>query len=161
MSAKFPFVFFVLALAHASAFIHPFMWEELPLPLHSTPNSSRRFHLAPLRLYSNQSGVPWPNYRSLPVHSRIAQAEIKTQRIENMVGDLFSVLLNAEDLALIERQARDSEIYIDKGFNMSRKPFMLRNGIREIVGKYSIAVRPLERKWTTVDGYIHPYEEKR
>ena len=78
-----------------------------------------------------------------------------------MVGDLFSVLLNAEDLALIERQARDSEIYIDKGFNMSRKPFMLRNGIREIVGKYSIPVRPLERKWTTVDGYIYPDDEKR
>lgn len=151
----------LLALSHASAFVHPFLWDELPLHTPLTPNTSRRFHLPALRLYSNESGVPWPTYRSLPVHSRITQVEIKNHRVENMLCDLFSVLLHADDCALLERQARGiGEIYIDTGFNMSRQPFLLRNGVREIVGKYNVPLRPLERKWTVVESNIKKDEDQ-
>jgi hypothetical protein len=152
MPAKLLLFLPLLMLAHASAFIHPFMLDDMPPPSLPSPNTSRRFHLPALRLYSNESGVPWPTYRSLPVHSRLTQAEIKTQRVESMIGDLFSVLLYADDCALLERQASGiGEIYIDTGFNMSRRPFLLRNGVREIANKYNIPLRPLERKWNVVE----------
>lgn len=160
MPAKFLLVLSTLALAHASAFMHPFLWDELPLSPITPPNSSRRFHLPALRLYSNESGVPWPTYRSMPVYSRINQAEIKTQRVENMLVDLFTVLLYADDCALLERQARGiGPVYLDTAFNMSREPFLLRNGVREIMQKYSLPLRPLERKWNPVTRCSEPPEE--
>jgi hypothetical protein len=161
MQAKLLIFLTLLSLAHASAFMHPFLWDDLPLPSLPSPNSSRRFHLPALRLYSNQSGVPWPTYRSLPVHSRLAQAEIKTQRVESMLGDLLTVLLHADDCALLERQAHGiGEIYIDTGFNMSRRPFLLRNGVREIVDKYNVPLRPLERKWNVVESNLKRDEDQ-
>jgi hypothetical protein len=162
MSGKVLLFLPLLALAHASAFMHPFLWDELPLPALPTPNSSRRFHLPALRLYSNESGVPWPTYRSLPVHSRLAQAEIRTQRVENILVDLCAVVLHADDCALLERQANGmGSVYIDTGFNMSRQPFMLRTGVREIMGKYSLPLRPLERKWNPVTGCAAPEKENK
>ena len=162
MPAKLLLFLPLLVLAHASAFIHPFILDDLPLPSLPSPHTSRRFHLPALRLYSNESGVPWPTYRSLPVHSRLTQAEIKTQRVESMIGDLFTVLLHADDCALLERQASGiGEIYIDTGFNMSRKPFLLRNGVREIANKYNIPLRPLERKWNVVEETTKQDDNKR
>ena len=90
--------------------------------------------------------------RNVPLHSRIAQNEIRTQRAENMMADLFSVILHADDCALLERQAQGmGAVYLDSGFNMTRPPFLLRSGVRDIMGKYSVPLRPLERKWTVVD----------
>lgn len=150
------------ALALANAFMHPFLWDEQPLSPVPPPNSSRRFHLPALRLYSNESGVPWPTYRSMPVHSRIAQTEIKAQRVENMIVDLFAVVLHADDCALLERQARGiGPVYLDTAFNMTRQPFLLRNGVREIMQKYSLPLRPLERKWNPVTGCTEPLEDNK
>ena len=148
MSGTFLFGVFAMTIACASAFMHPFLWEEPPLP---SPNSSRRFQLPVLRSYSDDVGVPWGTFRNTPVHSRIAQAEIRTQRVENMMVDLFSTLLHADDCALVERQAQGmGAVYLDRGFNMSRPPFLMRSGVRDIMGKYSVPLRPLERKWTVV-----------
>jgi len=148
MSGTFLFGIFTLTIACASAFMHPFVWEELPLP---SPNSSRRFPLPVLRSYSDDVGVPWGTFRNTPVHSRISQAEIRTQRVENMMVDLLSTLLHADDCALVERQAQGmGAVYLDSGFNMSRPPFLLRSGVRDIMGKYNVPVRPLERKWSVI-----------
>ena len=155
MSLRALLVLSALGLTHA--FIHFFPLDELPLSPIPPPNSSRRFHLPPLRLYSNESGVPWPTYRSMPVHSRIVQAEIKTQRVENMLVDLFSVVLQADDCALLERQTHGiGQVYLDTSFNMSRQPFLLRNGVREIMSKYNLPLRPLERKWNPVTSFSEP-----
>ena len=150
MSGTFLFTVCALTIACASAFMHPFLWEELPIP--PSPNASRRFQLPALRSYSDDSGVPWRMLRNVPLHSRIAQNEIRTQRAENMMADLFSVILHADDCALLERQAQGmGAVYLDSGFNMTRLPFLLRSGVRDIMGKYSVPLRPLERKWTVVD----------
>jgi hypothetical protein len=149
MSGTFLFGVFTLTIACASAFMHPFLWEELPIP--AAPNASRRFQLPALRSFSDDVGVPWGTFRNTPVHSRITQAEIRTQRVENMMVDLLSTLLHADDCALVERQAQGmGAVYLDSGFNMSRPPFLLRSGVRDIMGKYSVPLRPLERKWTVV-----------
>ena len=149
MSGSFLFTVCALAIAHASAFMHPFLWEELPIP--ASPNASRRFQLPELRLQSDDPGVPWRTFRNIPVHSRIAQNEIRTQRVENMMTELFSTLMHADDCSLLERQAQGmGAVYLDSGFNMSRPPFLLRNGVRDIMSKYSVPLRPLERKWTAV-----------
>jgi hypothetical protein len=148
MSGTFLFTVCALTIACASAFMHPFVWEELPLP---SPNSSRRFQLPALRSYSDDVGVPWGTFRNTPVHNRIAQAEIRTRRVEDMMVDLLSTLLHADDCALMERQAQGmGPVYLDSGFNMSRPPFLLRSGVRDIMGKYNVPLRPLERKWTVV-----------
>ena len=149
MSGSFMFTVCALTIAYASAFMHPFLWDEMPMP--PSPNASRRFQLPALRLSSDDTGVPWRTFRNIPVHSRIAQNEIRTQRVENMLADLFSVLLHADDCTLLERQAQGmGAVYLDSGFNVSRPPFLLRSGVRDIMGKYSVPLRPLERKWTPV-----------
>ena len=149
MSGSFFFTVCALAIAHTSAFMHPFVWEELPIP--PSPNVSRCFQFPGPRLQSDDPGVPWRTFRNIPVHSRIAQNEIRTQRVENMMTDLFSVLMHADDCTLLERQAQGmGSVYLDSGFNMSRPPFLLRSGVRDIMGKYSVPLRPLERKWTAV-----------
>ena len=149
MSGTFLFGVFTLTIACASAFMHPFLWEELPIP--PSPNVSRRFQLPELRLQSDDPGVPWRTFRNIPVHSRISQNEIRTQRVENMMTELFSTLMHADDCSLLERQAQGmGAVYLDSGFNVSRPPFLLRSGVRDIMGKYSVPLRPLERKWTPV-----------
>jgi hypothetical protein len=38
-------------------------------------------------------------------------------------------------------------VYLDANFSMSRPPLLLRSGVREIMGKYNLPLRPVERKW--------------
>jgi hypothetical protein len=107
--------------------------------------------LPALRSYSDDVGVPWGTFRNTPVHNRVAQAEIRTKRVEDMMVDLLSTLLHADDCALLERQAQGmGPVYLDSGFNMSRPPFLLRSGVRDIMGKYNVPLRPLERKWSVI-----------
>ncbi len=128
--------------------MHPFLWEDLPrLP---SPNASRRFHLPTFKAHSDPDdpGILWRVSRSTPVHSRMAQNELNTRRLENILTDFFSTLLLADDCALLERQAQGmGAVYLDAGFNVSRAPFLLRRGVQDIMGKYNLPLRPIERKW--------------
>ena len=38
-------------------------------------------------------------------------------------------------------------VYLDTNFSMSRAPLLLRTGVREIMTKYNLPLRPVERKW--------------
>jgi hypothetical protein len=39
-------------------------------------------------------------------------------------------------------------VYLDANFSMSRPPLLLRTGVRDIMAKYNLQMRPVERKWT-------------
>jgi hypothetical protein len=65
-----------------------------------------------------------------------------------MLTDLFSALLHADDCTLLERQTQGmGSVYLDANFSMSRPPLLLRTGVREIMSKYNVPLRPVERKW--------------
>jgi hypothetical protein len=133
-------------LTCSNAFIHPFLWEDFPrMP---SPNASRRFQLPTFKASSDIEGIPWIGVRSSPVQSRIQKNEINTRRLENMLTEFFSVLLYADDCTLLERQTQGmGPVYLDTGFNTSRSPLLLRSGVRDIMRKYNIPLRPVERKW--------------
>ena len=146
-------------LACSNAFIHPFVLEDLPLTRMPSPNASRRFQLPTFKAHSDpeESRVPWSVFGGTPVHSRIAQNEINTRRLENMITDFFSALLYADDCTLLERQTQGmGPVYLDTGFNVTRPPLLLRRGVRDIMSKYNIPLCPVEHKW-----HVTPSNESR
>jgi hypothetical protein len=116
------------------------------------PNASRRFPLSRTALYPDGGESPppstWSKFNNTPVLSRITRNEINTRRVENMLTDFFAALIHADDCTLLERQTQGmGSVYLDTNFSMSRPPMLLRNGVREIMSKYNVPLRPIERKW--------------
>jgi len=142
----------LLCITVTDAFMHAFLADDSAVfPV--LPNASRRFHLSRTALYPEGAEAPppsaWSKFNNTPVLSRITRNEINTRRVENMLADLFSALMHADDCTLLERQTQGmGAVYLDANFSMSRPPLLLRTGIREIMSKYSIPLRPVERKWT-------------
>jgi hypothetical protein len=119
------------------------------------PNSSGRFLLAPRALFADRDQTPirasaaWSKLNNTPILSRITRNEVDTRRVENMLTDLISVIMHADDCTLLERQAQGmGSVYLDANFTMSRPPFLLRSGVSDIMGRYNLPLRPVERKWT-------------
>ncbi len=82
-----------------------------------------------------------------------ADADADVRRTERILVDLFSALLQADDVTLLERQAHGMGVaYLDTNFSMCRPPMLLRNSVREIMRRYGLPLIPLERKWTRVAG---------
>ena len=95
-------------------------------------------------------GTPWPVYSSNVSRPRL-HPHFETRRQERILNEFFSVLLQADDVALLEREAHTMGLtYLDTNFTMCRRPVLLRNSVREIMQKYSMPVIPLERKWSPV-----------
>jgi hypothetical protein len=66
-----------------------------------------------------------------------------------MLTDLFSALLHADDCTLLERQTQGmGSVYLDGNFSMSRPPLLLRAGVRDLMAKYNLQLRPVERRYT-------------
>jgi hypothetical protein len=134
-----------------NAFMHSFLADDSAVfPV--LPNASRRFHLSRTALYPDGGESPppssWSKFNNTPILSRITRNEINTRRLENMVTDLFSAIIHADDCTLLERQTQGmGSVYLDANFSMSRPPLLLRTGVREIMSKYNLALRPVERKW--------------
>ncbi|MBV5277407.1 hypothetical protein JZU56_06430 [bacterium] len=128
-----------------------------PLVFPVTGNASRRFQLPPTRL-SPDEGIraeppppptTWSKLNNAPVLSRITRNEVNTRRLENILADFFAALIHADDCTLLERQTQGmGPVYLDANFSMSRPPLLLRTGVREIMSKYNLQMRPVERKWT-------------
>ena len=141
----------LLLMAVTDAFMHAFLADDSAVfPV--LPNASRRFQLSRTALYPEGAESPppsaWSKFNNTPVLSRITRNEINTRRVENMLADLFSAVLHADDCTLLERQTQGmGAVYLDANFSMSRPPLLLRTGVREIMSKYSIPLRPVERKW--------------
>jgi len=140
-----------LLLSMANAFMHAFVADDSAVfPV--LPNASRRFEvfrraLSPDRPETSTSAA-WSKLNNTPIMSRITRNEINTRRVENMLTDFFSALIHADDCTLLERQTQGmGSVYLDGNFSMSRPPLLLRTGVREIMSKYSIPLRPIERKW--------------
>jgi hypothetical protein len=135
----------------ANAFMHAFVADDAAVfPV--LPNSSRRFPLSRTALYPDGGESPppstWSKFNNTPVLSRITRNEINTRRVENMLTDFFAALIHADDCTLLERQTQGmGSVYLDTNFSMSRPPMLLRNGVREIMSKYNVPLRPIERKW--------------
>jgi len=74
-------------------------------------------------------------------------------RHERMLVELFSALLQADDIALLEREAHGmGVVYLDYNFSMSRAPLLLRNSVLELMRRYDLRLIPVERKWNPVPG---------
>ena len=136
------------------AFMHAFLADDSAVfPV--LPNSSGRFLLSPRALFADRDQTPtrasasWSKLNNTPILSRITRNEVDTRRVENMLTDLISVLMHADDCTLLERQAQGmGSVYLDANFSMSRPPLLLRAGVREIMSRYNLPLRPVERKWT-------------
>jgi len=144
-------------LTIADSFMLSFLAED-PAIFPVIPNSSRRFVLPPVNLYTDGANTPpspiWSKLNNAPVLSRITRNEINTRRVENMMADFFSALIHADDCTLLERQTQGmGVVYLDANFSMSRPPLLLRTGVREIMNKYNLPLRPVERKWAP---YVYP-----
>jgi hypothetical protein len=143
----------ILTLAVGDSFMMPFLWEDATVfPV--LPNSSRRFFLAPPDLYPDGVEPPpppttWSRLNNAPVLSRSTRNEINTRRVENILADFFAALIHADDCTLLERQTKGmGPVYLDANFSMSRPPLLLRAGVRDIMAKYSLELRPVERRYT-------------
>ena len=145
----------ILTLAVGDSLMLPFVWDDSGIfPV--LPNSSRRFLMPPTRLSRDDiSAEPppppttWSKLNNAPVLSRVTRNEINTLRVENMLVDFFAALIHADDCTLLERQTQGmGVVYLDTNFSMSRPPLLLRTGVREIMRKYNLEMRPVERKWT-------------
>jgi hypothetical protein len=72
-----------------------------------------------------------------------------------MLTDFISVLIHADDCTLLEHQTQSmGPVYLDANFSMSRPPLLLRSGVREVMSRYNLPLRPVERKWTTSSNNI-------
>jgi len=141
----------LLAVASTDAFMHAFLADDSAVfPV--LPNASRRFHLPAAALSpetSPRASASWSQLNNTPILSRITRNEIDTRRVENMLTDLVSVLMHADDCTLLERQTQGmGSVYLDSNFSMARPPLLLRTGVREIMSRYNLPLRPVERKWT-------------
>ena len=147
-------IFYLLGfclLASSDSFMLSFLADD-PAVFPTIPNSSRRFVLSRASLYTDSAETPppptWSKQINTPYLSRITRTEINTRRVENMLADFFAALLHADDCTLLERQAQGmGAVYLDANFSMSRPPLLLRTGVRDIMAKYNLPLRPVERKW--------------
>ena len=81
----------------------------------------------------------------------LVQIPVDGQRHERMLVELFSALLQTDDIALLERDAQAMGVaYLDTNFSMCRRPLLLRQSVRKIMQRYDLALAPLERTWTPV-----------
>jgi hypothetical protein len=149
------FILLIFAITATHGFMHAFLADDSAVfPV--LPNASRRFLMPPTRLSSDDISaepppppVTWSKLNNAPVLSRITRNEINTRRVENMLADFFAALIHADDCTLLERQTQlMGAVYLDTNFSMSRPPRLLRTGVREIMSKYKLELRPVERKWT-------------
>ena len=139
-------------LTSSDSFMLSFLTDD-PAVFPAIPNSSRRFVLSRASLHTDGAETPppptWSKHNNTPYLSRITRNEINTRRVENMLADFFSALLHADDCTLLERQTQGmGAVYLDANFSMSRPPLLLRTGVRDIMAKYNLPLRPVERKWT-------------
>jgi hypothetical protein len=137
------------------AFMHSFLADDSAVfPV--LPNSSGRFLLAPRALFADREQTPtrasasWSKLNNTPILSRITRNEVDTRRVENMLTDLISVIMHADDCTLLERQAQGmGSVYLDANFSMARPPFLLRSGVRDVMSRYNVPLQSVERKWTS------------
>ena len=147
------FILLICTITATHSFMHSFLADDSAVfPV--LPNASRRFHLSRTALYPDGAESPpppiWNKLNNAPVLSRITRNEINTRRVENMMADFFSALIHADDCTLLERQTQGmGAVFLDANFSMSRPPLLLRAGVRDIMGRYNLPLRPVERKWTT------------
>jgi hypothetical protein len=142
----------LLALACASCVFVPFV------PLRELPAPRRARSAAPMCVSEELAELPQPlrrQQRTKPDrHERmLAQIPVSEKRHERMLVELFSALLQTDDLTLLERDAQAMGVaYLDTNFTMCRPPLLLRQSVRDIMRRYDLAMLPLERKWTRVPG---------
>ena len=143
-----------LTMTMSDAFMHAFLADDSAVfPV--LPNASRRFNLPPTALFADRletsprASASWSKLNNTSILSCITRNEIDTRRVENMLTDLVSVLMHADDCTLLERQTQGmGPVYFDTNFSMTRPPRLLRAGVREIMSRYNLPLRPVERKWT-------------
>jgi len=154
MQHSLRYLLVIFTVTTTTSFMHAFVADDSAVfPV--LPNASRRFQLSRAAVSPDTPETPpratasWSRLDSSPITSRITRIEINTRRVESMVTDLIAALMHADDCTLLERQAQGmGAVYLDTNFSMSRPPLLLRSAVREILGRYNVPLRPVERKWT-------------
>ena len=155
MQRIWPCLVSLLVMATTDAFMHAFLADDSAVfPV--LPNASRRFQMSRTALSADGPETPprasasWSKLNNTPIMSRISRNELSTRRVENILSDFLSALIHADDCTLLERQTQGmGAVYLDGNFSMSRPPLLLRAGVRDIMGRYNLPLRPVERRWTT------------
>jgi hypothetical protein len=150
----------LLALGLALAASTCLIFADVPQPSHafSMCFASARPHTrgthSRLVLHSQAPNATRPR---LPTQLEAArprlpmQVQADVRRHDRILVELLSALLQTDDVALLERDARAMGVaYLDTNFSMCRRPLLLRQSVREIMGRHDIPFAPLERKWTPV-----------
>jgi hypothetical protein len=138
-----------LALAYASAHkptkTHTFVCTPPPKILPGLRHTRAETCL-------NSQGIPWPVYQgNVSLNRPRLHPHHDSRRQERILAEFFSALLDADDLALLERETQAMGVaYLDTNFSMCRRPLLLRSSVRYLMQKYSLPTIPLERKWTPV-----------
>jgi hypothetical protein len=154
MERSFFCLLLMLSIPATHSFMQAFLADDSAVfPV--LPNASCRFPLLQRALSPDRRETPprasasWSKLNHTPILNRITRNEANTRRVEDMLTDLIAVLIHADDCTLLERQTQDmGAVYLDTNFTMSRPPLLLRAGVREIMGRYNLPLRPVERKWT-------------
>ena len=99
-----------------------------------------------------RGALPVPRERATlfrhPVTARLSAAESRLLRLENALAELCAAVLQADDVGLLEQHAAGmGRVFMDGSFNMSRGPLMLRAAVRDVMVRYDLPARPVERKW--------------
>jgi len=150
----------VLTTAATNSFMHSFLADDSAVfPV--LPNASCRGGVLQRALSPDRRDAPprasasWSKLNNSPILNRITRNEVDTRRVEDMLTDLISVLIHADDCTLLERQTQGmGPVFLDANFSMSRPPLLLRAGVRELMSRYNLPLRPIERKWTTSSNNI-------
>ena len=83
-----------------------------------------------------------------PVSARLCASENRLQRLESALAELCAAVLQADDIGLLEQHSAGmGRVYMDGGFNMSRRPLMLRAAVREVMARYEVPLRPVTHQW--------------
>jgi hypothetical protein len=84
---------------------------------------------------------------------RVMKLERKIGGLESVVTELCSALLYCDDVALMERHARQvGDIYLDADFSTIRRPRMLRQELISIMNKNNMSTKPLMYTWQNLRG---------
>jgi len=130
-------------------------------PLHGVARSTHTHTHTPTPTHARAEKLPrappWHNNatrpRPPPADDDTAAPAARRDRHERMLVELFSALLQADDVALLEREAHGMGfVYLDSNFSMFRAPLLLRNSVRELMHRYDLPMIPVERKWNPVPG---------
>jgi hypothetical protein len=98
------------------------------------------------------AGEPWPNAQETVTRKdalTVKRLDRRIMQLENVLRDLTSALVYADDMAMAERQTLQAgNIYLDMSSNVTRQPLLLRRAVADLARKHGNPVSPPVHHWS-------------